>query len=327
MAETYWDRRQQEADAKLAADEARIDAKAARFYSDELKRLDAEIATYYARWGVDGVVQYRTMLQTMDPADRDLLMRDCDAFAAQHPELAKYVDIRKEAYKLDRLEGLQASARLHLFKATQGATEGLADHFGKAAADAANAVRDTMGYGKNFYSYDDDMLRKLVGRKWVGGQAYPERIWGSADRLAEYVNNDLSAAFVRGDSYDRIVRDMSHRFKDVAVSNISRLVQTEGTYVARAAQAEEFRSQGVDEYQIETQHDDRVCPTCVGAARGTYLFSDMRVGENYPPLHARCRCVVNPYVSDWDAWLDRQADREAARLKAKRMGAPGEATR
>ena len=67
--------------------------------------------------------------------------------------------------------------------------------------------------------------------------------------------------------------------------------------------------------------DGHVCPTCVGAAREPRRFADMRPGENYPPLHPRCRCVVNPHVTDWDAWLDQQADREAARTKARRMGA------
>lgn len=53
----------------------------------------------------------------------------------------------------------------------------------------------------------------------------------------------------------------------------------------------------------------------------------MRPSENYPPLHPRCRCIVNPHVTDWDAWLDRQADREAAKTRARRMGATGEQLR
>lgn len=320
MAETYWDRRQRMADEALDRDEAAIARRAAKAYEAELAKLEREIASYYTRWGVDGVVGYRTMLLSMDPRDRDLLMRDCEEFQRLHPDLARYVEIRKGVYRLDRLEGLQASARLHLARATERATGDLDGHFGKAAAKAANAVRDTMGFGTSFYGYDDDVIRRLVGARWVDGQSYSERIWGSADRLAAYVANDLAIAFARGDSYERIARDLRHRFKDVSLSNVMRLVQTEGTYVAREAQAAELERAGMDEYEIRTAGDGRVCPSCVGAARQTYRLADRRPGQNFPPLHPRCRCVVDPAVADWDAWLDRQADRERAKLAARRFG-------
>lgn len=261
------------------------------------------------------------MLLSMDPRDRDLLMRDCDEFARRHPDLASYVEIRKGIYRLDRLEGLQASARVHLMEATARATDGLGDHLAKAAASAANAVADTMGFGRSFYSYNDAVIRRLVGTRWVDGTTFSEKVWGSADRVAAYVANDLAIAFARGDSYDRIARDLRHRFRDVPLSNVMRLVQTEGTYVAREAQAYEMERDGLDEYSIETMGDGHVCPSCMGAARQTYRLADRQPGQNFPPLHPRCRCVVNPAVTDWDAWLARQADRERARLAAERMGA------
>ena len=54
-------------------------------------------------------------------------------------------EIRKSIYKLDRLEGLQANAKLRLVKATAKASAGLDEHFAKTAANAANVVKQTMG--------------------------------------------------------------------------------------------------------------------------------------------------------------------------------------
>lgn len=94
---------------------------------------------------------------------------------------------RKSIYKLDRLEELQASARLHLARATAQATDGLGAHCARQAARGANVVAEAMGYGRSFHSMDDDTIRRFVGTKWSSGESYSQRVWGNADRLAAYV--------------------------------------------------------------------------------------------------------------------------------------------
>ena len=323
-SDTYWQRRQAEADAAMERDERSVAKRVARAYETEMASLDREIASYCERFGTDGVLSYRTMLETMDPSDRDLLMRDCDAFQEAHPDLADMVVIRKEVYKLDRLEGLQASARCHLANATAEATDGLDDHFARQAARSANAVADTMGFGRSFHSMDDDTIRAFVGTKWAGGQDYSERIWGSTDKLAGYVADDMAKAFARGDSYDRIGKTLSHRFVDVSESNVSRLIYTEGTYVARQSQAAEFEREGFETYTLSTVGDGRTCSECSSVASRSrsepFRFEDESVGVNFPPLHPRCRCHVDPAVTDWDAWCSDQLDQERARKAAERFG-------
>lgn len=306
---SYWTDRIERADRRLDRSEASLDKRLKRFYERELKALDKEIASFYARYGEDGVLRYRTMLQTMDQADLDLLMQDCDEFARQHPELADMVEIRKDIYKLDRMEGLQAYARLHLARAAAESAEGLGSHFTDAATEAQKAVADAMGYGDSFYIYDEQAIARFVGQPWSDGQSYSEKIWADTAKVAQYVQKDLVDALIRGDSYARLAEQMRKRFGQ-SEYNAMRVIRTEGTYVARQAQGAAMREQGIDSYYIDAVGDERTCDECGHADRDShsdpYPFDGAVVGENYPPLHPNCRCQVNPGVADWDEWLRRR---------------------
>lgn len=316
MADTYWLRRQRRSDERMARRERSLEGRVRRVYERELRDLEREIADYYERYGENGVLRYRSMLQTMGDADRRLLIEDCEEFARQHPDLADMVEIRKSIYRLDRLEGLRTSVRLHLARATVEATGGLDEHFAEDAADAMNAVAETMGYGSSFYSADSEVVRQFVGTAWSDGKSYSDNIWEDARKVASYVERDLSKALVRGASYQSLCREMQRRFEGQSVSNIMRVVQTEGTYVARQAQGAEMRREGFEEYFLDPLGDSRTCDECRRLGRQShdapFRFEDAEVGVNYPPIHPRCRCEVNPAVEDWDEWLrKRRAERRA----------------
>lgn len=321
---TYWERRVQMADASLEKSEQAIAKRTYKFYESELADLSREIASYYKRYGKDNVLEYRAMMQLMDALDRDLLIRNVEEFERRYPELKSVVEIRKSIYKLNRLEGLQASAKVHLARATAQAEVPLGTHFAKTAANAANAVAETLGKGKNFHTFDSDAIKQFVGTHWADGKSYSETIWGNTDRLATYVQQDMAKALARGVSYEQMTSELHKRFVDVSEANIMRLVQTEGTYVARTAQAAELQKEGFDSYYINPVGDERTCEVCGDVGKHShdeiYRFDDAVVGQNFPPLHPRCRCQIAPAVSDWDAWQKQQIDKKRAELVAKRIG-------
>lgn len=318
MADTYWQRRQRRSDERMAKREKAMEGRVRRVYERQLRDLERQIADYYERYGEDGVLRYRSMLQTMDDADRRLLMEDCEEFARRHPEHADMVEIRKSVYRLDRLEGLRASARLRLAEATAEASDGLDAHFAQDAVDAINAVAETMGYGSSFYSVDSEVVRQFVGTAWSDGKSYSDSIWESSAELASYVERDLSKALVRGASYQSLCREMQRRFEGQGVSNIMRVIQTEGTYVARQAQAAEMVREGFEEYFVDPVGDERTCSECRGVGRRSheepFRFDAMDVGTNFPPLHPRCRCEVNPAVEDWEEWARRRRAEHRAQM-------------
>ena len=311
------------ADASLEKSEQAIAKRTHKFYESELADLSREIASYYKRYGKDNVLEYRAMMQLMDALDRDLLIRNVEEFERRYPELKSVVEIRKSIYKLNRLEGLQASAKVHLARATAQAEAPLDTHFAKTAANAANAIAETLGKGKNFHTFDSDAVKQFVGTHWADGKSYSETIWGNTDRLATYVQQDMAKALARGVSYEQMTLELHKRFVDVSEANIMRLVQTEGTYVARTAQGAELQKEGFDSYYINPVGDERTCEICGDVGKHShdeiYRFDDAVVGQNFPPLHPRCRCQIAPAVSDWDAWQKQQINKKRAELVVKRM--------
>lgn len=315
--DSYWHSRQTLADAAMEKDERALSVRVHNAYESELRRLNREIAEYYQRYGENGVLEYRRLMETMDPKDRELLIRDCDEFLRQHPDMQSIVDVRKSIYQLNRLEGLQASARLHLYQATGDVVQRIDNHIMRQSLRGANTAAEAMGFGRSFYNMDSDAVRRFVDTAWTGNASYSQRIWDNTETLASYVAQDMSKALARGDSYQRIAKALEKRFVDVPQSSLMRLVYTEGTYVSRMAQVEELKREGFDSYTIEVVHDEHACEECEGVNGSTFRFEDMQVGVNFPPLHPYCRCQIAPAVSDWDAWQQKQE--ELARQKITRV--------
>lgn len=306
--DSYWHKRQTLADAAMEKDERALSIRVHNAYESELRRLNREIAEYYQRYGENGILEYRRLMETMDPKDRELLIRDCDEFLRQHPDMQSIVDVRKSIYQLNRLEGLQASARLHLYQATGDVVQRVDNHIMRQSLRGANTAAEAMGFGRSFYSMDSDAVRHFVDTVWTGSASYSQRIWDNTETLASYVAQDMSKALARGDSYQRIAKALEKRFVDVPQSSLMRLVYTEGTYVSRMAQAEELKREGFDSYTIQAVHDGRTCEQCHGVEGKTFRFEDMQVGVNFPPLHPYCRCQIAPAVDDWDAWQQKQEE-------------------
>lgn len=316
--DSYWHSRQTLADAAMEKDERALSIRVHNAYESELRRLNREIAEYYQRYGENGILEYRRLMETMDPKDRELLIRDCDEFLRQHPDMQSIVDVRKSIYQLNRLEGLQASARLHLYQATGDVVQRVDNHIMRQSLRGANTAAEAMGFGRSFYSMDSDAVRRFVDTVWTGSASYSQRIWDNTETLASYVAQDMSKALARGDSYQRIAKALEKRFVDVPQSSLMRLVYTEGTYVSRMAQAEELKREGFDSYTIQAVHDGRTCEQCHGVEGKTFRFEDMQVGVNFPPLHPYCRCQIAPAVDDWDAWQQKQ-DELGQRQKLARV--------
>ncbi len=319
---SYWQRRRARADARLGKAEQDVAKRAEAYYREELKRLEKEIAAFYAEFAEVQVDAYKAAFMKLSADDERMLWEDCDRFAAEYPERAWIVPVRKGIYRLTRLEGLQQSARLGLAKAT-AKTEGLLKgHFEQAAREAAKAVADTMG----FDFYDDGAVSRFVGTKWADGKSFSERIWDNTAKLAEYVAGDMAKALARGDSYVKLRDEIARRFVGQSVSNIMRVVQTEGTYVSRQVQGEEMQRAGFDAYYIDSVEDKHTCDTCRAISKRSheepFRFEDAKPGENYPPLHPRCRCEVNPAVDDWADFIKGGNGRLQDRSKvAERFGA------
>ena len=300
---SYWTDRQEQLKQTAEKDEAKLKKRLSSFYDAEFNRLDKEIAAYYQKYGEDNVITYRNLLQSLSDEDRRLLMERMDDFVAKYPQYADLMPVRESIYKLDRLQGLQYSVFMTEAEIAGYTNDQIEAYLRRLSQQGLNYGMETLGFGKNFYSINDDIVRQFVDVPWCNGENFSTRIWNDTNRLAQYLNQDIAQGFARGDSYDKLVRNLRQRFRNVNRKNAYRLVFTEGTYVMAESSMQPF-IQDFDKYHTSPVLDGKTCSICRGIRHETFLMSERQPGANFPPLHPNCRDSWEVVVDDWDAWMD-----------------------
>lgn len=306
----YWAKRQKQLYEAMEKDEEKLKKRLSSFYDGEFKKLDKEIAAYYAQYGRNNVIEYRTLMQNLSAEDKTLLIERIDEFVKKYPQYADLVPVRESIYKLNRLEGLQYSVRMRQLNIGAVNNEEIEKYLKEQSARGLNAAAEVMGFGKNFYSMNDDIVRSIVNAKWTNGKNFSERIWGNTEKLSQYLNTDIAQGFARGDSYSKLVRKIRERFGHVNRNDAYRLIYTEGTYVMAESSMKPFEND-FEKYRISTVGDSRVCPICKGLSGEIFDIKDRVPGINFPPLHAWCRCTFIIEVDDWDKWIDEYEKRHS----------------
>ena len=311
---SYWTDRQEQLKRTAEKDEAALKKRLEKFYDAEFKRLDKEIAAYYQQYGEDNVIAYRRLLQSLSEEERTLLMERMGDFAEKYPQYADLMSVRESIYRLDRLQGLQYSVYMTQAEIAGYTDEQMKPYLTKLSQKGLNYGMETLGFGKNFYSINSDVVKQFVDTPWCNGENFSTRIWNDTQKLAQYLSTDIAQGFARGDSYDRLVRNLQQRFSRVNRRDAYRLIYTEGTYVMAESSMQPF-TEDFEQYRISTARDGLVCPICRGISDKVFKISERQPGTNFPPFHPWCRCSFEIVVEDWDKWIDDYVEKHSGDKK------------
>lgn len=299
QSDTYWSKRLQELDASLSKDEKQLFSELSKYYEQEYAALDKEIAAYYAKYGEENVIAFRTLLLELPDADKQLLLQNMDEFAKQYPEFAELLPVRESIYKLNRLEGLQTSSVLQQLKIGAIEQTKFREHFEKQVLKYANYAAEKLGFGTNFYRIDSEMLQVVIGNPWCNGKDFSERIWANREALAQTLQNEIANGLIRGEDYRTMSRILQQKFENTSQKQAERLVFTEDTYLSNEAKIRPFeRNAAYTHYEYLCVEDHRTCETCRALSGQTFKISKRNAGLNFPPMHPWCRCTVMPVVED-----------------------------
>lgn len=299
QSDTYWSKRLQELDVSLSKDEKQLFSELSKYYEQEYAALDKEIAAYYAKYGEENVIAFRTLLLELPDADKQLLLQNMDEFAKQYPEFTDLLPVRESIYKLNRLEGLQTSSVLQQLKIGAIEQTKFREHFEKQVLKYANYAAEKLGFGTNFYRIDSEMLQVVIGNPWCNGKDFSERIWANREALAQTLQNEIANGLIRGEDYRTMSRILQQKFENTSQKQAERLVFTEDTYLSNEAKIRPFeRNAAYTHYEYLCVEDHRTCETCRALSGQTFEISKRNAGLNFPPMHPWCRCTVMPVVED-----------------------------
>jgi SPP1 gp7 family putative phage head morphogenesis protein len=87
----------------------------------------------------------------------------------------------------------------------------------------------------------------------------------------------------------------------VAYNRADTLVRTEMAHIQTQAAKQRYEDYGLRYYEF-LGNDDDTCgnhsPDCHELDGERFLFSEMKIGVNAPPIHPNCKCAIIPVVEE-----------------------------
>jgi len=144
----------------------------------------------------------------------------------------------------------------------------------------------------SFNTVNEDLIREVVKTNW-SGLTFSDRIWEHRGKLKVALKEELSKGLIRGDSLQDISRLMTDRLNS-SYSNAIRLVRTESCWIMNEATVNNYKDNGIKEYEFMAFLDKKTSPQCRKLDGERLYIDEARAGLNLPPLHPNCRSCIIP---------------------------------
>lgn len=215
--------------------------------------IEKELREFYQKYGRDGVVTYAEARKWISEQDRRRRLTALTVYASVEFTSA-FSKLKTELEKM--------------LKAVIGKETAFFD----VELDV-DAILD-MAWGENFATWLD-------------------RLEADIDLWNIRITSDWKKAFLRGDTLDDVLEQLTKRFDSIG-SILESLGLSESTAIGSLARQKIFKELGISKYRFYTKADERRCETC-GSMHGlVFPISAYEVGVTASPLHPRCRCWEVP---------------------------------
>lgn len=161
-------------------------------------------------------------------------------------------------------------------------------------------------------------IESYLNYPW-SGKTFSSRLWGNIAKLEERLSKAIADSVASGQGVvdalntmrlDTDICDMFKQEEEKFDNAIENLVRTEYAKFAQDGIERSYTETGVEEYDVLTAKDEKVCRICGGKASGNpYKLKDAIIGFNRGPFHGRCRCTDVPHMPELDARIDEEYER------------------
>lgn len=193
----------------------------------------------------------------------------------------------------------------------------LEDILQRSYASNANALAQILSVDlPNYLSKEE--LEWYLNYPW-SGKTFSRRLWGNISSLEQKLTNAITNSVASGEGVlaalktmrnDSEISDMFKREESRYNKAIENLVRTEYAKFAQDGIEKSYIETGVDEYNVLTAKDEKVCSICGGKAKDNpYKLSEAIIGENRAPFHGRCRCTDVPNMPKLGKDIDAEYER------------------
>lgn len=207
-------------------------------------------------------------------------------------------EINGQAYKarITRLQALHESLRTNYAVAADFEKQAVNGLVSKVSEEAYTRtlfdLQKGVNIGVSFAEFDERLLRQILNSAWTGSN-YSDRIWSSNMMFATKLETILTEGMLAGKSNDWMAKKLAE-MEGSSEASAARLIRTETTFIANAAEMQAYRETGVERYAFLGTLDSRTCDICGELDGQIFDVADGKTGVNIPPMHPNCRCTTIP---------------------------------
>ena len=203
---------------------------------------------------------------------------------------------------IERLEAMKLQVRGEIEKLYNGRESGFESYLKNIYKDQYNRtafqIAKGTGVGTNIYSLNDKLVNTVIKKPWApDGKNFSDRIWEDKDKLINTLHTEMTQAFIRGDSLEKLADKIAEKMK-VSKANASRLVYTESAAYSSKARLKSFQDLGIEKYEIVATLDNKTSEICQEMDRKVFDLKDYEIGVTANPFHVRCRTTTAPYFDE-----------------------------
>ncbi|MCM1564914.1 MAG: minor capsid protein [Dehalobacter sp.] len=305
---SYWEKRATERMAGYEKGSEQTISIVSKAYDKAVKDIENEIDKIFSKFAKDGKL-------TPDDAKALLNRRESakvlDAIRGNIKGI-KDPDIKRKllnrlnapAYKarLTRLQVLKEQvyiqSKIIADAEIQASSLGYIDTINEAYYRNLFDIQKGLGLGFNVAAMPARTIETILKNPW-SGEHFSSRVWKNTDVLAEKITEVVTAGFQSGAGIRKMTLELEN-MSNLGKMAAARLVRTETTYMANAAEMESYKEAEIEEYIYIATLDNRTSEVCQEHDKQRYKVKDAVPGKNMPPLHPWCRSTTRAYFSDID---------------------------
>ena len=305
-SQEYWNNRSVELNESLLAVGDEFYKRLSLEYEKTVNRIEKEIEAFYSRFSVENKISYSQAKKILTSSERKRYMLDLDDYIKKGNTLsysnkwAKELENASTAHRVTRLQALQLQMKQQIeelyFKYDKGLTETVETIFHDGYYKSVYDFQKEYGLNPSFSTLDTEKIKNAIAKPWApDGSNFSDKIWKDKEKLTNYLNQEMTQAFIRGESPTRLIKEIKRLF-GVSSSNAARLVQTESAYFSALSKLESYKASGFKKYIIVAVMDVKTSRICKEMDGEVFDIEDFMPGATANPFHPRCRTTTAPYV-------------------------------
>lgn len=291
----YWDTRSMQRMAAYQRDANNTMATITAAHDKAVDNLNKEIskifATYARGSGLSTAEARRLLSQPISAREWEAIKSGLDAMSDPALRQRALATLNAPAYaaRINRLQAIRAQAyvqaKILADVEIRASTKGYMRTIRGAYTRTMFDLQKGLGMGFEFAGIPSRTVEAILRNPW-SGRHFSARVWDNTDELARRMAEVITGGLMSGAGNRQMALELME-LSTMGRHAANRLVRTETTYMANAAEMESYKEAGIEKYIFLATLDSRTSEECREADLKIFDMPGV-AGENLPPLHPYC---------------------------------------